>query len=204
MTTETKNTTPVERRIARRAELAETLRAFAGVLNRHGYEARAILDAATELLIANTETLVAQPWATDDNPRPSVDLCRAMAANILLHAAKDIDAIEQNEAKARLDELIQRDVDGIRDAMKRDPVETGRTTVTVGAMNIPGRREPGITLQAGADGRLAPEPVVTDAMVERAVDGWFQWWNGYTGPQGPKHSCAAMRHALEQALGVRL
>lgn len=45
---------------------------------------------------------------------------------------------------------------------------------------------------------------VTDAMVDRAVDAWEQFWNGYHGPVTPERHRAAARHVLEQALGVRL
>lgn len=66
MTTQTKNTTAVERRIARRQALADALNTAAKAVEAIGARSDFIREAATELLIGNTEILLAQQWATDD------------------------------------------------------------------------------------------------------------------------------------------
>ncbi len=45
---------------------------------------------------------------------------------------------------------------------------------------------------------------VTDAMVDRACDGWDQYWNEYIPTMAEIHESKrqALRHVLEQALGV--
>lgn len=211
--TTTKNTTPTERRIGRREALATSLKTLAVTIEKLGANAGFVREAATELLIGNVHLVLEEALASDDA--------------------------------------------SLRDAMKRDPIETGRTTVTVGAVNIPGRREPGIALQASSDGRLAParppirpvkvlisgpqgsgksrladlvreqlEPIdgveiieglelppgarfvpdppeITDAMVDRAVDAWQQFWSGLFYTDFAVAQRDAIRHVLQQALAVK-
>lgn len=320
---QTKNTTAVERRIARRAQLAEQLTSMATVLRQHGFEGKSLDIAAIELKLMNTEDVLSQSWASDPPAKPTMPPSRdvpewrdpgkpkpmfAEAGRIMRDAQPDLERqvvgmiqshIELTDAllaakpgpSLRDGDPLKAIHDEMLETMRSDPVETGRTTVTVGAVNIPGRREPGISLQAGADGRLAPAPDfvtlppgmrfeptavvirfgrrevvvrcarkgddhvielfgvpsgcegaplgclieipdkhqplctlvfkteaqamrvfdalhagtphVTDAMLDRALDGWDQWWNGYTGVPAIETTRAAMRHALQQALGVR-
>lgn len=278
--TTTKNETREQRidrlnaRVDRRMELAQRLLDHSAQILPFQMQAD-LRQAATEINIMNTEIVLTQAIEMEREarcagaPRPPVNLFPRSMADYGFEAAQPADPKPMGEKAwaKEMGELIQREVSALADAMKRDPVDTGRTTVTVGAMNIPGRREPGITLQAGEDGRLGPEPQrvhlgpltvtitgpqgagksrlaamirsklffyddvtiveltgegpavplppgvrfipdapeITDAMVERAVDGWDQYWNGYSPAKSEMEHAKreALRHVLQQALGVR-
>jgi hypothetical protein len=186
MTTETKNTTAIERRIARRAKLAEELRGFAAILNRHGYDSQPLREAAAQLHIANADDILAQPWAADQNPaKPTF----ALAAQLMREMQPD----------------LERAVDGMVRAF------TDRTKPEGPACQACGY--PGQVYQEerfacpnchgeGLDDVVQIVPEITDAMVARALDGWEQWWNGYPLPSEKTARRYAMRHALAQALGV--
>lgn len=66
--TTTKNTTAIERRIARRESLAATLKTLAVSIEKLGASGDLVREAATELLIGNTELVLGQDWATDPKP----------------------------------------------------------------------------------------------------------------------------------------
>ena len=78
-------------------------------------------------------------------------------------------------------------------------------------ISIPNHQRPLVTMTFPTQGHAnrvwsAMHPVdqqVTDAMVERAVDTWEQYWGGFTGRDAAEFRRAAIRHLLEQALEVQ-
>jgi hypothetical protein len=193
---QTKNTTAAERRIARRQVLADTLKKLADLLEEPGLRAdgTVLREAATELLIGNTEILLAQPWESD--PKPAANLNEPFGTAEQFDPAKPYTDAAQQFAGHQFSPA--RGEDWARE------IKPGEVTVEPPPLSaVPLTFDDGYRAGYRMGREHAGTPQVTDAMVDRAVDGWQQWWNDHKGGHASDSSRAPMRHALEQALGVR-
>lgn len=212
MTTQTKNTTAVERRIERRQILADTLTKLAGLIEQVLKADGTILrDAATELLIGNTEILLAQQWATDKVDRQALDVFqRAIDAKPGEPAGVTVKIGElplpwQRDTRVTL----QTGTDGrLEPAAKPQGGRLVRWLVVLpGGSNAwcscPEHAEEYKKSQPGSRIVKMVEATVDGAMIDRAADGWEQYTGGFTGAHNRAFRREAMTFALQQALKVR-
>lgn len=207
MTTQTKNTTAAERRIARRQQLAEALNTAAVAVERLGARGDFMREAATELLIGNTEIVLGQQWAVEFTSAGSLSTAGPGGGGSGGVTVKVGEPPHWGQRDTR--EPLKTGADGRLEPVAKPQAERlVRWIVALpGGSNAwcscPEHAEEYKKSQPGARIAQMVEATVDDAMIDRALDGWDQWWNGYPLPMNEEARRQAMKFTLEQALKVR-